>query len=91
MLNRFSELEVQTTDFQVQQEAKTRNKPRFFDCKGASINVRSASDESRLCLILRECVKAGLMFVGVQEARIMDKGSFALTVENVTNCRTCLS
>ena len=83
MPNRFTELQVQSTNFQVQKSNSSTIKPRFFKCKAASINVRTASDEAKLSLILRECVRAGLLFVAIQEARMMDKGTCKITVEGV--------
>ena len=80
MTNRFSKLLVQSTDFQVQISKSTQIKPRYFKCKAASINVRTASDEVKLSLILRECVRAGLHFVAIQEARMMDKGTCEIMV-----------
>ena len=82
MNNRFSELQVQsTTDFQVQIVVKSRITARFFEFKVATVNVRTASDEVKLSLILRECVKANLKFVCIQEARMIDKGTSKMTVE----------
>ena len=81
MNNRFSELELQPTEVQVQQVKKTRITPRFFHFKAATVNVRTASDEVKLSLILRECVKANLYFIAIQEARMMDTGTSRITVE----------
>ena len=71
--NRFETLEVQRCTVPV-------FKPRLFRCKIASLNVRTASTEDKLALVLRESNKAGLMVIGLQEFRWMQ----GRTVKNIS-------
>ena len=85
MDNRFSALDFETTSVQVQEQdsAKKCIKPRLFKCKIGTVNVRSASDEVKLSLTLRECGKAGLLVVAIEEARMMDKGVCEIKVDGI--------
>ena len=74
--NRFEILEVQLCTVPV-------FKPRLFRCKIGTLNVRTASTEDKVALILREANKAGLMIIGLQEFRWMDKGEISMIVDGV--------
>ena len=84
--NRFSDLEIQaiTIPGQISKKQQTHFKPRLFVCKAATINCRSASDDVKLSLILRECTKAGLLWVCLQEARMIGTGVKDIFVGGVT-------
>ena len=80
--NRFLPLEVQIVGV-TSSTSKTKKsciKPRFFRFKAGTLNCRTASDEVKLALILRECAKAGLTFVCLQETRILGKHDFELVI-----------
>ena len=81
--NKFTILTVQEpTDKSVSTtRSSNKIKPRFFHCKAATLNCRTASDDIKLSLILRECEKAGLMWVCLQEVRLLGKGVKELLVD----------
>ena len=81
--NRFTPLEVQHAELSksVATTNTTRLKPRYFRFKAGTLNCRTASDEVKLALILRECAKAGLTFVCLQETRMMGKRDFEIIVD----------
>ena len=85
LTNRFSELPTQNLQIPTQPKKKhdRKIKPRYFDCKAATINCRTASDDVKLSMILRECVKAGLLWVCLQEARMTGVGVKILEVDGV--------
>ena len=86
-LNRFSSLfdvqNDQITTLQISTEKRIKQEPRFFKFKIGTANCRTASTEDKLALILRECNKAGLSMICLQESRMMDQGEFIIVVDGV--------
>ena len=74
--NRFHELDVQKC-------VPIKIKPRLFRCKMGTINVRTASSEDKLMLILRELNKSGMCVVCLQEFRWLNSGEMKMTVDSV--------
>lgn len=82
--NRFSSLQIQDLNIDLSKHVnKTRAQiePRFFKCKIGTLNCRTASDDIKLALILREFDKAGCLICCLQEVRLVGTGTKRLVVE----------
>ena len=74
--NKFEILEVQKC-------TTARIQPRFFRCKIGTQNVRTASSEDKIMLILREANKSGLIVFCLQEFRWMNVGEMSMIVDGI--------